>query len=1148
MLFLASIFTNYNNNLGQLTTKNEHSLKKDDNYNSYPSYSNLDNSDRISFAEKTARWLWTKFQQNKWNESGNDYIELGQSGASGIGTFYIDLFEKTSNQTYLDWAKSVASWLIQQHPSSYPAGKWPNKIDTANALNYSGWAYGSAGIGSFFVKLYSLTSNNTYLTQAQNIHNYLSSIRKITPSGKGYVWQEKDPLSLTNEVCWPIKNNTIIGNNSNSFFSNIKSYDGVTYNTDSKFNTTAHKTDVEYWITVFEKIPTEDLYNINLFLKNLTIALSINSSINSLSSDIMIYNYGNNSWEPISSDSIGTSESHIEKTFTKDLANYASPIIKIKVNSSSSSSHTISIDALNATIDYNNKYNSSSIATGAAGIGNFYLEFYSATGNNTYLQYATGAANYTLEQAKKVGDKTAWLEYGKYYTGILKGTSGIADFLLEIYNVTHISTYLNEVKNAAKWLVSCNISSLGYSNTLIIGETNESTTATYVGAYYLAGIGNFFLKLNKLLPNNWYLNNASLLANWLMTLGQTVERNVGYGYQYLYYKWKDILNQDDYSYSTGTAGVLIFLNNLNSANSTKKVLEFLSGGIEWIKNTVNLTNASANEYWATSNNLYSVPLGLAGIGLAMINVDIKRPLISIYNVKSSYEYDGDITLYFNASASIPNSAIDEFYISYSYGQDYIQGIWNLRYCTNVFGNVYSYTFQYVSQGTTIYFILIARDKNGTFSADTNDQKKFSINIVDTHAPETEIIPSWDEGVGSGEESSFKIKVIKENVRGAAFNYCIISIPELKINKDIQSVQFDDKGTYLEYEFKFSIPSSAEYGEVYHISVTTIDVAMNTLVTTELLPIIDNKPPVLQEYEDAYSQWIPQFTEVEVAAKFVDDGSGIDDKKGVFVVYSTDDCKTWSEPIYLEKQEDKYVGKLPGQTLLVDVYYVFGAEDKEGNKVYYDKFYAAYSNIEDINKKSILVYHVIINWTVILIVIALIAVVIIISYAIYSKKGGYLGKMRREARLAATGLAFKEKLTNFYYKIYDALNSFGEKLSKIGKGGTGKVSLWVEEHIGEKFRNFFKRIGRFLYGIPLGIIHAIGYFFKGIGRAITKSKGWQLFSVIIFGFLILITTVAQFIMEGSYPIRAIIFANLGFLLIIVGIVSFLIRFLYKLIYK
>ncbi|MHA1252510.1 MAG: lanthionine synthetase LanC family protein, partial [Candidatus Helarchaeota archaeon] len=645
ILFLTSIFTNNNNNFGQIATKNEYNSNKNDNYNSYPSYSTLDNSDRISFAEKAARWLWTKFQQNKWNESGTDYIELGQSGVSGIGTFYIDLYEKTSNQTYLNWAKSVASWLIQQHPSSYPVGKWPNKIDTANALNYSGWAYGSAGIGSFFVKLYSLTSNNTYLTQAQNVDNYLSSIRKTTPSGKGYVWQEKDPLSLTNEVIWPNKADNKTGTNSTSF-SNIKGYDGLTYDINSTFTGSTHKTDVEYWINIFEKIPIEDLYNINQFLKKLTIALSIKSSTGLSTSGIMIYNYGNNSWEPISS-SIGPTKTHIEKTYTKDLANYASPIIKIKVNSSSSSAHTISIDALNATIDYNNKYNSSSTATGAAGIGNFYLEFYNATGNNIYLQYATGAANYTLEQAKKVDDKTAWLEYGKYYTGILKGTSGIADFLLEIYNVTHISAYLNEAKNAAKWLVSCNISSLGYSNILIIGETNESTSATYVGAYYLAGIGNFFLKLDKMLPNNWYLNNASLLANWLMTLGQTVERNVGYGYQYLYYKWKDLLNQDDYSYSTGTAGVLMFLNNLNSANNTKKVSEFLSGGIEWIKNTVNLTNASANEYWATSNNLYSVPLGLAGIGLAMINVDIKRPLISIYNVKSSYEYDGDITLYFN---------------------------------------------------------------------------------------------------------------------------------------------------------------------------------------------------------------------------------------------------------------------------------------------------------------------------------------------------------------------------------------------------------------------------------------------------------------------------------------------------------------------
>ncbi|MHA1150324.1 MAG: hypothetical protein ACTSR8_19020 [Promethearchaeota archaeon] len=1137
MFIISMINIPFNQKESQNNLTINRSSKSEDTVGVNPLISKLDNNDRLNFTENIAKILRAKWILNKWNES-NDYIELSQSGVAGIGDYFIDLYNTTLNATYLNWAEDVGKWLLNIRDPAWEVGKWPNRIGTQNYYNYSGYEKGVAGIGSFFVNLYKITGNNTYLSRAEDVHTYLVSIEKQTPSGKGYVWAEKEGLILNDAPGWPSINESHIGTPQTNF-DNILSYDGSTYDIASS----GGQTDVDYKIDLLNtSIPNGDLNKIDDYISQLTVSISVQCDVNpSGGSDILIYNYGNESWMTVYEDGIINGVVHLEKTFYSGFSNFTdsgTPYITIKVNTSDVGAHLVGIDALNISIDYNNEYNSSSYSIGAAGIGKFYLNLYSATSNNIYLTKASGAANYTLEQAITIDGKAAWKEDDVYYTGTSLGAAGIGNFLLDIYNAMPVivPSYLTMAKRAADWLISNNATlGITLSDYLAIRSTNGSTPVE-TGMKGMAGIGQFILDLGLLTGLDYYVENASKIGNWLTTLTQVVVREEEYSYQYLYYKWRATrLGTISYDYSTGTAGALVFLNNIFLANKTSKHGKYLSGGVEWIKATIT----------DFGNNTYSISSGLAGIGKAFLEIDYKRPTISNYNVLSEYEYDSTIELSFSIDSEY--STINNVYIIYAYGADYNAGIWTQEECIHVSGAIWSFTFEYISYGEIIHYGILAEDSNTTFSFDYDNGNFYSIAIVDTAAPYTEIAPSWEHGLGSGEEGEFDIKVKKENVRGAQFDYVEIEIPGLVSKEAIQVYEFDLNNGWYRYTYEIETPEDVEYGDSFVITVKTYDEASNTLTTIYVLNIIDNDPPLIMEFDDAYASWIPQFTEVEISAEFSDIGSGIDENEGVYLLYTIDEGNNW-QTVYLEKSGNKYIGKIPGQFLLTTVYYVVGAEDKEGNSVLYDKYYTSYENIEDIELEAMWSYDIIINWTVIFIIMGIIAVIVVIGYLIYSKKGGYLEKMRRKSKYTATGIVIKERLTNFYYKLYDRFNALGERLVKAGSGGFGKIGLWFEEHLGDKTRSVFNRIGRFLIGIPLGILHAIGYFFKGIGRLLTKTKVWQIFVFIIFGFLILITTVIQFIMEGGYPIRAVFFANLGFLMVLMGIATLLLQFIYKLTYK
>ncbi|MHA1267347.1 MAG: lanthionine synthetase LanC family protein [Candidatus Helarchaeota archaeon] len=125
--------------------------------------------DPLDVSIKTGNWLlsqalydlegykWPEYQNYKENRN---YTGMN-SGSCGIGYFLLELFQQTENSTYLQYAKNAANWLISNGIEETGGIKWEQMENNSNY--FTGWSHGAAGIGNYFVKLYHITSNSSYL-------------------------------------------------------------------------------------------------------------------------------------------------------------------------------------------------------------------------------------------------------------------------------------------------------------------------------------------------------------------------------------------------------------------------------------------------------------------------------------------------------------------------------------------------------------------------------------------------------------------------------------------------------------------------------------------------------------------------------------------------------------------------------------------------------------------------------------------------------------------------------------------------------------------------------------------------------------------------------------------------------------------------
>ncbi len=139
------------------------------------------------------------------------------------------------------------------------------------------------------------------------------------------------------------------------------------------------------------------------------------------------------------------------------------------------------------TIDYNLGQ-----AFGIAGIGEFFLAAFHTTGNETYLTYAYGTAKSLIAAAEANGGGYRWFSsylFQDYYTGQNMGTAGIGAFFLDAFHATGDATYLVYASGTVQWLVSQATDWGGR------WPVTQFTSIFYTGYLDgAAGIGAFFLQ------------------------------------------------------------------------------------------------------------------------------------------------------------------------------------------------------------------------------------------------------------------------------------------------------------------------------------------------------------------------------------------------------------------------------------------------------------------------------------------------------------------------------------------------------------------------------------------------------------------------------------------------------------------------------
>lgn len=135
----------------------------------------------LQVAEKAATWTISQAIYENGGYKWTDYMQAPyfdasvQYGSAGYGTLYLELYEKTGNSMYLDYAKGAAQWIISQAVPDSGGYKWPHHDDS---IPSPGWWLSPAvsGIGEFLLQMYKTTGNTTYLDYATGAAQWLMAM------------------------------------------------------------------------------------------------------------------------------------------------------------------------------------------------------------------------------------------------------------------------------------------------------------------------------------------------------------------------------------------------------------------------------------------------------------------------------------------------------------------------------------------------------------------------------------------------------------------------------------------------------------------------------------------------------------------------------------------------------------------------------------------------------------------------------------------------------------------------------------------------------------------------------------------------------------------------------------------------------------
>ncbi len=250
-------------------------------------------------------------------------------------------------------------------------------------------------------------------------------------------------------------------------------------------------------------------------------------------------------------------------------------------------------------------------------VGDFYLNLYNKTLNNTYMRYLDFLGNWYLKNSTLERNKSKWITYINYgspkysnYSGYNLGVAGAAYFLIKLSNYTTNLTYFELAQNATNYLMDTVNSTNGY-HWLASETSSEYYTGKGAGT---AGIGELFIIMYNITKDSFYLDSAISCANWLINVSNNTTYGINWPHKVYSGQKYNILGNDH-----GVLGITNFFLDLYYLTKHEIYKDYIFGGAEWI---INITlKGDNNYYWKnqypfTSGSYYNFTggNGLSGVG------------------------------------------------------------------------------------------------------------------------------------------------------------------------------------------------------------------------------------------------------------------------------------------------------------------------------------------------------------------------------------------------------------------------------------------------------------------------------------------------------------------------------------------------------
>lgn len=257
-------------------------------------------------------------------------------------------------------------------------------------------------------------------------------------------------------------------------------------------------------------------------------------------------------------------------------------------------------------------YYDASVQYGAAGYGTLYMELYNQTGNPMYLNYAEGAAQWIITQAVPDSGGYKWPHHdddipspGWWLSPVV---SGIGDFLLQMYEATGNTTYLDYATGAAQWLMAmaywgepgCFIpynppDPYGTQAAHGIDPAREAYTVT------------FLLHMYEETGNSTYLTYVTGTADWLISGPDLIVNPTGYEWRFNrpYYT--------DYPLD-GEGRIALFFYEIYDALGNATYLQYAQGTMNWLLNQAVVNGDMAKWFDPVLDCYQTLPFSGAGVG------------------------------------------------------------------------------------------------------------------------------------------------------------------------------------------------------------------------------------------------------------------------------------------------------------------------------------------------------------------------------------------------------------------------------------------------------------------------------------------------------------------------------------------------------